>query len=127
MLTRHALIATLAAALVATAHAGGVDDVAEGIAAASVGAKCGVAPLDGMYCRVLQDPNAVSLGETGCCGASTKIIVTPGLKDSRNSTVSYAPKSVEDCNLMCAKNPGCLTASAFSNNGECMCWRGLGF
>lgn len=107
--------------LAATAAAGGIGDAAEGVAAATVGAKCGVAPLDGYYCRVLNDPNAMFKGEAGCCGDSTKIIVTPGLIDSRNSTVSYAPKSVEDCNLMCAKNPGCLTASAFSNNGNLFC------
>ena len=116
------LLAALAALVASTvypplARAGGLGDAAEGVAAATVGAKCGVAPLDGYYCRVLNDPNAIFKGEDGCCGASTKIIVTPGLVDSRNSTVSYAPKSVEDCNLMCAKNPGCLTASAFSNNG----------
>jgi hypothetical protein len=115
------LLPLLLAAAAAAVAAGGLGDVAEGAAAATVGAKCGPAPLDGYYCRVLNDPNAMFKGEAGCCGDSTKIIVTPGLIDSRNSTVSYAPKSVEDCNLMCAKNPGCLTASAFSNNGNLFC------
>lgn len=121
LLAAAALLAASTLHPLPLARAGGLGDAAEGVAAATVGAKCGVAPLDGYYCRVLNDPNANFKGEAGCCGSSTKIIVTPGLIDSRNSTVSYAPKSVEDCNLMCAKNPGCLTASAFSNNGNLFC------
>ena len=47
--------------------------------------------------------------------------MTPGVKDSRNSTVSYVPKSTEDCHLRCTADVTCLTASAFSNNGNLFC------
>ena len=47
--------------------------------------------------------------------------MTPGVKDSRNLTVSYVPKSTEDCHLRCAADGTCLTASAFSNNGNLFC------
>ena len=43
------------------------------------------------------------------------------MKDSRNSTVSYVPKSTEDCHLRCAADSTCLTASAFSNQGNLFC------
>lgn len=64
---------------------------------------------------------ALSGGTSGCCGSSTQIIVTPGVKDSRNVTVSYVPKSTEDCHLRCAADSTCLTASAFSNKGNLFC------
>lgn len=64
---------------------------------------------------------ALSGGTSGCCGNSTQIIVTPGVRDSRNSTVSYVPKSAEDCHLRCAADSTCLTASAFSNKGNLFC------
>jgi hypothetical protein len=64
---------------------------------------------------------ALSGGTSGCCGNSTQIIVTPGVRDSRNSTVSYVPKSAEDCHLRCAADSTCLTASVFSNKGNLFC------
>lgn len=100
----------------------GLGALAEGALAAVPGATCGAAELKNMYCRVLQDPDAgLSGGLSGCCGPSTQIIVTPGVKDSRNSTVSYTPKNTEDCRLRCAADSSCLTASAFSNNGNLFC------
>ena len=109
-----AAAALLTIAALPVISAGALGDAVEYAAAAAVDAKCSGKPLDGMYCRVLQDPGAVSGGDAGCCGGSTQSSVTPGLVDPRNVTVSYAPTSVGDCFKACAANPGCLTASAFS-------------
>jgi hypothetical protein len=94
-------------------------DVVEATVATSVGAKCGSARLPNTYCRVLQGPGEYDFA--GCCGASTQIIVTPGLVDSMNLTVSYAPTSIEDCRLKCALHKTCIAASPFSNGGNLFC------
>lgn len=97
----------------------GIHDVAEGVAAGSIAAACGATPLPNTYCRVLQGPGEYDFA--GCCGASTQIIVMPGLRDSLNLTVSYAPTSVADCKLKCALDKSCIVASPFMNEGNLFC------
>jgi hypothetical protein len=113
------LVAICSPQLASAGGVGGVLDITEGVAAGGVASACGVAPLPNTYCRVLQGTGEYDFA--GCCGASTQIIVMPGLRDSMNLTVSYAPTSVADCKLKCALDKTCIAASPFMNEGNLFC------
>lgn len=119
-----AAAASLASHCLLVAATGGADFLAGSLAAGALAdvklAKCAGAALPNTYCRVLQDPVG-DYAFSGCCGASTQIVITPGLKDSMNLTVSMAPKSVEECKAACALDETCVVASPFKNEGRLFC------